>query len=114
MTCTTRKRSVRTIGGVPRLVTPRLVEVTSRHFNCTTHAVINEFGPILQTKVRTAFTAVIGVIETCYICWALLTSPGIDTGRRNPRVPFQAGLDELANCPRFVWHSWFLNAPFMF
>ncbi|KAI0230780.1 hypothetical protein LSAT2_018867 [Lamellibrachia satsuma] len=50
VTCTPRHHPVRTIGGVPRLVTPRLVEVTSRHFNCTTHDTINEFGPILQTQ----------------------------------------------------------------
>lgn len=49
--CTPYHRPVRYVGSVPRLVTPRAVAHTSRHFGCFEQGKVEEFGPILQRDV---------------------------------------------------------------
>ena len=50
--CFPKPNSVKSIFNAKRLVSRKVVSITSDHYNCVTHASINEFGPILQTKVR--------------------------------------------------------------
>ena len=49
--CTPYHRPVREVGSVPRLVTPRTVAHTSRHFGCFEQGKVEDFGPILQRDV---------------------------------------------------------------
>ena len=55
MVCERYSRAVAEVEGGQRLITPKVVELTSAHYGCETHPTINEFGPILQTQVTTAY-----------------------------------------------------------
>ena len=73
VSCSTRHRPVKFIGGVPRLVTPKLVAVTSAHFNCSTHGLVNDFGPILQMQVGISHVPLVESVDVyltaCQTCW---------------------------------------------
>ncbi|CAD5121346.1 DgyrCDS9869 [Dimorphilus gyrociliatus] len=46
--CTKHVNPVKDIYYAKRLVTPKVVEMTREHFNCTKKSVLNDFGPMLQ------------------------------------------------------------------
>ena len=46
-----KQDTVQKVLGEQRIVTPKVVEVTSEHFNCKTHETVNEFGPMLEVEV---------------------------------------------------------------
>ena len=52
LSCVEHPKPIRTVFGVQRLVTPVLVNMTSEHYGCRAGVTINEFGPVLESKVK--------------------------------------------------------------